>query len=139
MIVAAASAALDPMLCILAGGIGSAIGEQVSYLSGRIGLSWIRQDHEENNLVMRWLEKHDFLVVFLFAFVPLPVFDIAGLAAGANKMWWPRYMLAAVSGKILKFAVIVFGLRYFLPLYIEWLPENISHIIEQFLYDTGML
>ena len=37
LIVVVAASSLDPILCILTGGLGTALGEQSSYICGRIG------------------------------------------------------------------------------------------------------
>lgn len=57
LIVLAASATLNPLLCVLAGGIGAGLGEQVSYFCGRVGLSWIERDREIENGALLWLKK----------------------------------------------------------------------------------
>lgn len=144
LIVLTASMTLNPLLCILLGGIGAGIGEQVSYVCGRIGLSWI--DPEQiglsritKNKIIAWFEKNAVLTVFLFAFLPLPFFDFAGLIAGARKMNWPLFAFAAVAGKVLKFLLCVLGVRYLLPLYMHMLPENIRSLILEKLGELGFV
>ena len=48
--------------------------------------------------------------------MPLPVFDLAGVAAGADKMPWPKYALAAFLGKTIKFALSVWAVMVIFPL-----------------------
>ena len=138
LIVLTASMTLNPLLCILFGGIGAGMGEQVSYVCGRIGLSWIDPEKSglsriSKNRMIAWFEKNAVLTVFLFAFLPLPCFDLAGLIAGARKMNWPLFAFAAVAGKVLKFLLAVLGVRYLLPIYIQMLPENVrSLLLEKF-------
>jgi len=48
------------------------------------------------------MEKRGTLVMFLMAIVPNPLFDVAGLAAGALEMPLRRFFLAVLAGKIIK-------------------------------------
>ena len=130
LIVLTAATVLNPFLCILAGGAGTAAGEQVSYLCGRIGLSWVERDAEKESRVMTWLNRNNVLTVFLFALLPLPIFDIVGLAAGATRMNWFRYALAAVAGKTLKFAITVTYVLYVLPHFLGQLPAQVQTFYE---------
>lgn len=144
LIVLTASMTLNPLLCILFGGIGAGIGEQVSYVCGRIGLSWIDPEKSgmskiSQNRVIAWFERNAVLTVFLFAFLPLPFFDFAGLIAGARKMNWPLFAFAAVSGKVLKFFLSVMAVRYLLPLYLEMLPENLRSLITERLGELAVM
>lgn len=108
MFVILASSVLNPALCVLIGGLGTALGEQCSYLCGRAGASsFERKDDDALGRVHGFVRRHAFLAVFLFALAPLPVFDLAGVAAGADRMPWPKYALAAFLGKTIKFAVSV--------------------------------
>ena len=138
LIVLTASLTLNPFLCILAGGIGAGIGEQVAYLCGRIGLAWSEEYDSRlpKNKVIAWLEKNATLTVFLFALSPLP-FDLIGLLAGARKMKWPLFAIAAVSGKVIKFTISVLAVRYLLPVYLDLLPGNLGDMIRGRLEAIG--
>jgi len=117
MFVVLAASVLNPALCVLIGGLGTALGEQCSYLCGRAGASsFERKDDASLSRVHGFVRRHAFLAVFLFALAPLPVFDLAGVAAGADRMPWPQYALAAFLGKTIKFAVSVFLVMAVLPI-----------------------
>jgi len=117
MFVILAASALNPMLCVLIGGLGTALGEQCSYLCGRTGASGFeKKQDEEIGRVHGFVRSHAFWAVFLFALAPLPVFDLAGVAAGADKMPWPKYAIAAFLGKTIKFAVSVWLVVSVFPL-----------------------
>ncbi len=133
LIVLSASTALNPFLCILTGGLGAAIGEQVSYLCGRIGLSWIERDPEKENRIVRWLDRNSMLTVFLFAYLPLPLFDLVGVTAGAVKMNWLKFTGAAATGKLLKFTTVVVYMRYMLPHFIGQLPEWVQTLYGSYI------
>lgn len=138
LIVVTAASALNPFLCILMGGIGTAIGEQTSYLCGRIGQKGFDQEKNKGQRVQEWLAKHDVGTVFLFAFLPLPIFDIVGVAAGAVGMKWTKYLVAAVLGKILKFTLAVVGIYYILPACLPYMVGPGRIMIEEFLQQVGM-
>lgn len=129
IIVLAAANTLNPWLSILCGGLGTALGEQSSYICGMIGTIGLDAAAHRNRQVLDALRKHAFLTVFVFALVPLPVFDIAGIAAGANRMYWGKYTLAAALGKILKFLFAFVGIFYMLPWTMEVLPGDWDHQI----------
>ncbi len=101
LIVIGAASALNPFLCGVIGGLGASLGEQVSYWVGRSG-SQIAGDIVVISDVREWIDKHGFLVVFLFSLLPLPIYDIAGIAAGANRFSWVKYTIACALGKIPK-------------------------------------
>ncbi len=61
------------------------------------------------------MDRHDFLTVLLFALVPMPVFDVAGVVAGAEKMKLWKYMLAGFIGKALKYSCVLLLVRAGLP------------------------
>ena len=52
-------------------------------------------------------KKHSFLWVMLFAFIPFPVFDIAGIMAGSIRMNPIKFLLASFIGKAVKMTFYV--------------------------------
>lgn len=134
IIIVAAASALNPWLCVIIGGLGTAFGEQASYLCGFIGSSGFdKEDGVGKKYAVKWFDKRPFLTVFLFAFVPLPVFDIVGIIAGTKKMIWWKYTLAAVLGKILKFFLVVVAVYYFFPVVIDRIPGELGRLINDYL------
>ena len=136
LIVVAAASSLNPILCILVGGLGTALGEQSSYICGRIGRRGFDDGGNKGKSILKWMQKHDFLTVFIFAFLPLPVFDVVGIAAGALRMNWIKFLLSAFLGKTLKFCLAVICVYYFLPSLLPYIegPGHgvIERILEQF-------
>lgn len=130
IIIIAASLTLNPFICIVVGGIGTAFGEQASYVCGLIGSSGFDISTKKGKeITTKWFERNPFLTVLLFAFVPLPVFDIIGIIAGAKRMSWWKYTLAAVLGKVLKFTLVIVSLFYLLPFLLDKLPFGWGKII----------
>lgn len=138
IIIVAAALTLNPWICIIVGGLGTAFGEQASYLCGLVGhLGFEKDTSEKKQIAIRWFDKNPFFAVFLFAFIPLPVFDIIGIIAGIKKMKWWKYTIAAVLGKVLKFLFVVVALFYVLPFLLDKLPwglgKTLNDILEQLL------
>ncbi|MBN2122180.1 VTT domain-containing protein [Candidatus Micrarchaeota archaeon] len=107
-VVAALSKTLDPLLLGVLAGMGSAIGEMTAYLFGngvaQLLLEKRKKDFEKYREMMR---ENDFWAIFVLSFLPNPLFDIAGLAAGASKVHWARFLLFCALGRVLRF--ILFG------------------------------
>lgn len=139
LIVVAAASSLNPILCVLAGGLGTALGEQSSYICGRIGRRGFDDNGTKEKKVLKWMEKHDALTVFVFAFLPLPIFDIVGIVAGVLRMNWIKYMFSAALGKTLKFLLAVIGVYYALPLLLPYINGPGHVIIEKFLEQFGVV
>jgi membrane protein DedA with SNARE-associated domain len=97
-----AARTLDPWLVGLLSGLAAAIGEITGYLAGRGGGELaLRSRHYPR--VERWVARWGMLTIFLLAFIPTPVMDLAGIAAGALRMPFHRFMLACLAGKTLRF------------------------------------
>lgn len=134
IIIVAAALTLNPWICIIVGGLGTAFGEQASYICGLVGyLGFDNDNSKKKQVAIKWFDKNPFLAVFLFAFIPLPVFDIIGIIAGIKKMKWWKYTLAAALGKILKFLFVIVAIFYVLPFLIELLPGEFSNTLDDLL------
>lgn len=133
--VIAASTALNPLLCIFFGGLGTAVGEQISYFCGRVGSMGINHDSTKEKVIFQWVSSHCFLTVFVFAFLPLPLFDIAGISAGIVKMNWLKYATAVILGKTLKFALALAAVYYLLPVIANRLPGSFGEALSSFCED----
>ncbi len=101
----------SPLLLGIVSGLGAALGELTGYLAGLSGsraiTNWrlYRRFHNQ-------IETRGGWAIAVLAFVPNPVFDLAGVAAGALGMSWRKFLMAAASGKILRFIIIAYGGRY---------------------------
>ena len=98
----------DPLLVAIAAGTGAALGELTGYLAGYSGRFVIaRQDWYDR--VVKWMSRYGNLTVLSLAFIPNPLFDIAGIAAGVLKMPILRFLLWCAIGKILKMMLFAYG------------------------------
>jgi membrane protein DedA with SNARE-associated domain len=101
-------ALLDDMLGVpafvwvgLIAGLGESLGEFTGYAAG-YGGRIVFEDRPEYNRVHRWMERHGSLTMFGLSVFPNPLFDLAGVAAGAVKMPIRRFFPAVLAGKIVK-------------------------------------
>lgn len=85
----------------LIAGLGEALGEFSGYAAG-YGGRIVFENRPEYKRVHGWMERHGAATMFLLSIFPNPLFDIAGVAAGAVKMPIRRFFLAVLSGKIIK-------------------------------------
>jgi len=107
-IVFAMGAYLNPLLVGIAAGVGSGIGELTGYLAGfaghdAVGRTRLFRAHREG------IEKHGPLAIFALAFLPNPVFDVAGVAAGAIKMPVWKFLAATIAGKTLRYILLAYA------------------------------
>lgn len=128
LLIVMASTVLEPTLCILVGTLGAVLGELVSYLCGSLGGNALSEDSRLRALLNRWSKRPE-LLVFVFAAIPLPVFDLAGLAAGAQKMPWWRYALAVFLGRLLKYILATLATLVLLP----WLAAHTEGLVRELI------
>lgn len=73
LLVAALGTNLNPFILGIVSGLGSTIGEVVSYFVGYAGRKIMNEQQKERlEIVKRLLEKYGFLTIILFAVTPLP-------------------------------------------------------------------
>jgi len=103
-----AGALLDDFLGIpafiwvgLVAGLGEAVGEFSGYAAG-YGGRIVVEKRPEYARIHRWMDSHGTVTMFLMSTVPNPLFDVAGLAAGAVQMPMKRFFVAVLAGKIIK-------------------------------------
>lgn len=104
----AAGAIMDPFLGIpapiavgIAAGSAESLGEFTGYAAGYSG-GRILDKRKLYQKVKDWIQKRAFVTMLVMSFAPSPVFDVAGLAAGASRVpirvFWP----AVLIGKCLR-------------------------------------
>ena len=90
--------AYNPFLIGIAAGAGSALGEITGYMAGYSGQivlknnkTYLRMEH--------WMKRRGSIVIFVLAFVPNPIFDLAGAAAGVLRYPLWKFLLVCFLGK----------------------------------------
>jgi len=110
----AMGAIYKPFGVAVAAGLGAAIGELSGYLAGFSGQGVAERTGLYNRLTT-WMKAHQNLaigVILLLAFFPNPLFDLAGMAAGAIKLPLWKFLVACGIGKILKMLIFAYAGYY---------------------------
>jgi membrane protein YqaA with SNARE-associated domain len=92
---------LHPIAVGLAAGVGESLGEMVGYLVGLGGQTFLAKGKIYSK-VHGWVQRRGGLALFVLALVPNPLFDLAGLAAGALRFPAYRFFLWVLAGKSLR-------------------------------------
>jgi len=107
LIVMGMAVKFNPLLVATIAGFGATIGELSGYLAGFSGQGII-----ENQLryeqVVKWMEKNGPLTITILAFIPNPLFDVAGMIAGAFRMPVLKFLFFALIGKLLKMILVAY-------------------------------
>ncbi len=85
----------------LVAGSGESLGEFTGYAAG-YGGRVVFENRPQYKRVHRWMERHGTATMFGLSIFPNPLFDLAGVAAGAVRMPIRRFFPAVLSGKIIK-------------------------------------
>jgi membrane protein YqaA with SNARE-associated domain len=94
-------AVFNPFWVAIAAGSGAALGELSGYLAGFSGRVVVERTPNYER-VENWMKRFGSLAVLVLAFVPNPLFDIAGIIAGALRMNVWRFLLFCWIGKVIK-------------------------------------
>lgn len=103
----AMGAVFNPVWVALAAGCGATLGELTGYLAGYSG-QFVVEKKDWYQKLTQWMKKYGNLTVLVMAFMPNPLFDLTGIAAGALKMPVARFLFWCVIGKILKMLIFAF-------------------------------
>jgi membrane protein YqaA with SNARE-associated domain len=102
-----AGAVFDPFAVAVVVALGATIGEMTGYLAG-----YGSEDIIEKNLrlqrVKKWIDRYGLLVIFALAAIPNPLFDLAGIIAGATEISVKKYLAIVFLGKMIKFGVFAY-------------------------------
>ena len=102
---------LQPIPVALAAGTGAALGELSGFLAGFSGQAIV----EKTPIYQRihpWVVKYGGWAILVFAIIPNPFFDVAGIAAGVTKMPLWRFLLFCWIGKIIKMLLFAYAGAY---------------------------
>jgi membrane protein DedA with SNARE-associated domain len=127
-LIVALARTLNPWGVAFAGSSGMSLAETTAYAAGRIGRA-VREEHGEpirgrwgrtlrragafvDRLMLRW----GFLTLLVLAAIPNPLFEFAGITAGAVRMNFWRFLLAVAIGKTIRALTLAFvGSQFFGP------------------------
>lgn len=97
-----------PFWVALAAGSGAAIGELSGYLAG-FGGQVVAERTPVYHRMEEWMKKYGVWAVLVLAFLPNPLFDLAGLIAGTLRMPVLTFLTWCALGKILKMLLFSYG------------------------------
>ncbi len=97
-----------PVIVGIVAGLGQTIGELTGYMAGYGGSAVIR-DRPFYRTLQVWMHKNGSVIMFLFALIPNPLIDVAGMIGGAVKMPVWKYFVAVWLGKSLRDAILAFA------------------------------
>ncbi len=119
----ALGAAYNPILVGLAAGAGSALGEITGYMAGYSG-QIVLQNNNTYLRMERWMKRRGSIVIFVLAFVPNPIFDLAGAAAGVLRYPVWKFLLVCFLGKTPKSILVALAGA--------WALEGVLRFIEKY-------
>ncbi len=98
----------DPLFLMIAGGLGSAIGELVGYLLGYYGRRLISQERQRKmDYLLRLFGNYTPVAVFLFALTPLPD-DLLFIPLGLLRYSIFKAFIPALLGKFLMIYLVAY-------------------------------
>ena len=104
----AMGAVFNPFWVSVAAGAGAALGELSGYLAGFSGQAVV-ENSKRYDQVVHWMEKYGDITILVLAFIPNPLFDLAGMVAGILKMPVWKFLIYCVIGKILKMMMFAYA------------------------------
>ena len=104
----AMGAVFHPFWVSIAAGAGAALGELSGYMAGFLGQAVV-ENAERYDRVVHWMKKYGDVTILILAFIPNPLFDLAGILAGMLKMPIGKFLLYCVIGKILKMMMFAYA------------------------------
>jgi uncharacterized membrane protein YdjX (TVP38/TMEM64 family) len=100
-VILSAAVIWNPIWVALVASIGGTLGEATGYWVGRGGRAFIAREYQkEYEEAERWMERYGGLAIFLFALVPVLIFDLAGIAAGALRFPFWKFLLFCWAGRV---------------------------------------
>ena len=88
-----------PIAVGVTAGSAESLGEFTGYWAGVNG-GKLMEGRRLYELIRRWIRKAPFPTMFVMAFTPSPMFDVAGIAAGAARVPIRIFFPAILLGKI---------------------------------------
>jgi len=98
-----AGASLNPLLVGIVATLGATIGEPTSYLVGYLGRKVVPSGYlEKYEQAEYWMKKYGSFAIFLFALLPILVFDLIGIVAGSARFPLWKFILACFAGRLIR-------------------------------------
>jgi len=100
-IVVAAATQWNPAIVAIIASVGDTLGEFIGYTAGYFGTKLIVTRHiAAYDRAVDWTQRYGIWAIFIFALIPMMLFDLVGLAAGALRVKPWRFLLACWAGRL---------------------------------------
>jgi membrane protein DedA with SNARE-associated domain len=109
-----------PLAVALAAGTGGALGELSGFLAGFSGQAVIERTHLYAR-IGPWVDKYGGWAILVFAAIPNPFFDLAGIAAGVSRMPVVRFLFFCWIGQLIKMSIFAFTGAYSISWLADWI------------------
>lgn len=119
-------------ICTIASAVGGAIGYFIGKFGGRPIFNFLfKNKHEQFEQVEKMYNQYGSLAVFFSAFTPIP-YKIFTIASGILNMNFPKFFIASLLGRGLRFFIVSIVLMLFgetIKHYIEWVILGVTILI----------
>jgi len=106
-------AVLHPFWVAVVAAAGATAGELSGYLAGFSGQAFV-EDYRAYRRVRALMQRYGDGVIFVLAALPTPLFDLAGIVAGATRIPLRRFVLWTFAGKLVKMLAVTYAGDWFL-------------------------
>ncbi len=120
-IVFAMGGVFPPAGLALAAAAGAALGELSGYLAGFSGQAIVERGNRYERL-QGWMKRNGPATIFVLALIPNPLFDLAGVTAGALRMPVLRFLLWTFLGQAVKMTVFAYAGATSIGALLEFIP-----------------
>jgi membrane protein YqaA with SNARE-associated domain len=125
--IAVAGAGNPAFLVGLVAAVGGTLGEFTAYWLGRGGERFIHlRGSHQYEVAERWMGRYGGLTIVFFAFMPFFMFDFVGIAAGALRYPFTRFLVFCFVGRLPRCLLEAFVGMTIVDMIISqlpWLPE----------------
>ena len=103
-----ANPSFNPFWVAVVLGAGAAVGELTGYLTGYSGQVVIEKSAWYDK-IQGWMARYGEIIILVLAVIPNPLFDVAGIIAGAHRIPVLRFLFFCSIGKIIKMLTFAYG------------------------------
>jgi membrane protein YqaA with SNARE-associated domain len=91
----------DPVWVALSASVGGTLGEISAYYVGLWGRKVISREHSgAYRKAEGWMRKYGWVTLAVFSFMPVLIFDLVGIIAGALRLPMWKFLLATYAGRL---------------------------------------
>lgn len=100
----------SPLAVALFAALGAAIGDMIGFFLGYSGHKiFLKKNHARYAMIKGLFHRFGDLIIFLFAFIPNPLFDGVGLFAGALAFSPRRFFIILFAGRLLRNLILAYA------------------------------